>query len=799
MFEDPEEEEEFSDSQVAHIQALQAIAPQFLRRKHLWEKSKRWPHLRNKAEREGPRLELIESCLQDINRLLMKKSDANKPHGQDLKRLWAVKTLHYLDKADVNCEKNRMTLAREAAKAEGGNEHVARRILRDEKDWVMYRFVPHGQWGRHFKIWTMLDDPGTLAFIHEKRATLGENFNAHRLIEYLREYWHTRRREFHAEATIDHATDLMHRLFNNKAFDRNDVSTDFCVTVGTVVRWLHRLGMSYGDVRKGVYKDGHEREDVVEDRQQRFLPLLLKELWPTIREWKLIQKKIDGQVCDFFEEIPKEFPPNTPKRVLLAYDQTTFNSHDGPHQQWTFKDNAPMHPKERGPGIMTSDMTTPLGRLREPRLTPAGCPLLPEHLSQQPEVPDTFVEPPLPQTSSGFSHPQEDYAAEYLEYGKGTWWTCENVVAHFRDVALPMFERAFPGCQAICLLDNAPSHRAMAADALIASRMQLSPGGDVKPMRESWYIKLALIDDTWQAPQPPAPNSFIMQVGPQKYHCRKVKQKMQQADGVTARGLREILKERGLWPDEGFKRQCDPQYRASELQKCVAQGKFCCAAATMALQPDFLEQKSALEEAIINRGHIPLFLPKFHPEFNWIEPCWAREKDYTRHHCGYNISSLRAMIPQAMGPKNLPPLLVWKYYNKCLRIMVCYYEGNKFGTAAFRKAYTSHRRTGRTILKSKDGGGRTIVPTGPQTMSSRDRITAMPTEPQTMSSTDYATIVLPGGFQTMISPTDRITAVPTGPQTMSSTDRVTIVPPGGSQTMSSSDNTSPSAPSDVQH
>jgi hypothetical protein len=175
MFGDPEEEEEFSDSQVAHIQALKAIAPQFLQREHLWEKSKQWPYLRNKAERGGSRLEILESSLQDIKRLLTKKSDLNKPTGQDFKRLWAVKAMHYLDKADVNCEKSRMTLARDAAKTEGGNEYVVRRILHDEKNWVKYRFLPHGQCGRHFKIWTMLDDPGTLGFIHEKRALLGES------------------------------------------------------------------------------------------------------------------------------------------------------------------------------------------------------------------------------------------------------------------------------------------------------------------------------------------------------------------------------------------------------------------------------------------------------------------------------------------------------------------------------------------------------------------------------------------------------------------------------------------------
>jgi hypothetical protein len=507
----------------------------------------------------------------------------------------------------------------------------------------------------------------------------------------------------------------MHRLFNNKAFDISDVSTDMSVTVGTIVRWLHRLGMTYDEVRKGIYKDGHEREDVVKDRQQRFLPLLLKDLWPTVREWKLVRTVIDGQECEVFEEIPKNFPPNLPKRVLLAYDQSTFNSNDGPHQQWTFNHAFPIHPKERGPGIMTSDMVTPIGRLCEPIPTPEGCPQLPEHLSQA--VPATEPCQSIPQTTSGFSHPQKEYAAEFLEYGKGKWWTSNDVVAHFYDVALPMFERAFPRCQAVCLLDNAPSHHAMASNALVASNMNLGPGGNVKPMRDGWYIRLELITDHWQPPQPPVPNAFLMQAGEHRYYCYRVKQQMQQPDGITARGLRDVLLERGLWPDGGLKRQCDPQYRLSELKKCVERGQYCCAAATMALQPDFWEQKSMLEEAIESRGHIALFLPKFHPEFNWIEPCWAREKDFTRHHCGYTIASLRNIIPQAMGPHNLPPSLVWKYYNKCLRIMLCYYEGNKFGTAEFQKAYRSHRTAGNAIMNAKESGARTIVPPAPQTTS----------------------------------------------------------------------------------
>jgi hypothetical protein len=130
--------------------------------------------IKQKEEVQGSK-SLSQVCRIPIKRLLTKKSAVNKPMGQDFKRLWAVKTMHYLDKADVNCEKSRMTLARDAAKTEGENEYVVRRILHDEKNWVKYRFLPHGQCGRHFKIWIMLDDPGTLGFIHEKCALLGES------------------------------------------------------------------------------------------------------------------------------------------------------------------------------------------------------------------------------------------------------------------------------------------------------------------------------------------------------------------------------------------------------------------------------------------------------------------------------------------------------------------------------------------------------------------------------------------------------------------------------------------------
>ena len=43
------------------------------------------------------------------------------------------------------------------------------------------------------------------------------------------------------------------------------------VSMSTVWRWLVYLGYKYDENKKSYYTDGHEREDVVKDRNKRFL------------------------------------------------------------------------------------------------------------------------------------------------------------------------------------------------------------------------------------------------------------------------------------------------------------------------------------------------------------------------------------------------------------------------------------------------------------------------------------------------------------------------------------------------
>lgn len=155
------------------------------------------------------------------------------------------------------------------------------------------------------------------------------------------------------------------------------------------------------------------------------------------------------------------------------------------------------------------------------------------------------------------------------------------------------------------------------------------------------------------------------------------------------KGIQVVLEERGLWPRGGLYLDCTTRDSLpKERRKHI--GDACCARRLLSQQPDFKAQKGRVQEVVETRGHMVLFYPKFHCELNWIEYFWARVKEYTRAHCGYNIKSLRENIPLALTwASNLVP----KWWGKSLRIIAAYKDGISYGTEEFKtRAYKSHRR-----------------------------------------------------------------------------------------------------------
>ena len=76
------------------------------------------------------------------------------------------------------------------------------------------------------------------------------------------------------------------------------------------------------------------------------------------------------------------------------------------------------------------------------------------------------------------------------------------------------------------------------------------------------------------------------------------------------KGMEQIIREWGLWPaTETLLAQC-------EGFKCEPGMTNCCCQWLLFTQPDFVDQKSQLEELITSRGHICDFYPKYHCELS---------------------------------------------------------------------------------------------------------------------------------------------------------------------------------------
>ncbi len=100
--------------------------------------------------------------------------------------------------------------------------------------------------------------------------------------------------------------------------------------------------------------------------------------------------------------------------------------------------------------------------------------------------------------------------------------------------AIPIFEILHPGCIGVFCFDQSTNHNAMAAGALIAMRMNLSPGGAQPKMRDGWYIN---------------------EKGEKLIHSmvfldnHKLKEK--------PKGIKQVLTKRNLWSEKSIRLMCE--------------------------------------------------------------------------------------------------------------------------------------------------------------------------------------------------------------------------------------------------
>ena len=153
----------------------------------------------------------------------------------------------------------------------------------------------------------------------------------------------------------------------------------------------------------------------------------------------------------------------------------------------------------------------------------------------------------------------------------------------------------------------------------------------------------------------------------------------------AAKGMKAILVERGLWKNK-LQMKCP--------NSCDCNATDCCATRILKGQPDFMEQKSLVEEVITAAGRLCIFLPKFHCELNFIEYFWGTVKKYLHEHCNYTFKTLKKNLPKAMASVEIGT--IWKWEHRTRRWMDAYQNGMGAKEAQLHvkkfswKRYTSH-------------------------------------------------------------------------------------------------------------
>ena len=219
--------------------------------------------------------------------------------------------------------------------------------------------------------------------------------------------------------------------------DARQQNKPLSISSRTARTWLQKLGLNYGRVGKGIYKDGHEREDVKKYRQEVFAPSFCAHLKNSVQ---------------FDEDGNMKFPENVQQPIVfVTHDEAYFNANDATSFTWGNEDLQPIRPKGRGKGIMVSEFLTPAGRL--------SC-------------------------QSGDQGRQ--YASRLIEPGAGKeWWTNTMMIDQLKD-AVGIFKKNFPGCTGVWLFDNSTNHGAFSPDALSSARVAMNPGGKQPRMRDGF-------------------------------------------------------------------------------------------------------------------------------------------------------------------------------------------------------------------------------------------------------------------------------------------------------------------------
>lgn len=259
-----------------------------------------------------------------------------------------VKNNHtFIDASKISAEAHRFAVG-----------HGARSLRVWTRTWMHERKLPESKRGQHGKVYTVLGVPVFAAELKTYLRTEKWAMNPEKL------------RQFTMNELIPSAADAYLRHIVNEEmprglkqymeivlFPRIGLKVARGVSLSTARRWMRKEGFQYISHKKGLYFDGHDRPDVVDYRQETFLPAMAAHA-------ERLVKYVVGSVENEALREPNNYVEC--RLVLCAHDEMTAQANDSRAKSWVLEDQHVLRKKGVGRGIHQSDIIcSTVGWLRE--------------------------------------------------------------------------------------------------------------------------------------------------------------------------------------------------------------------------------------------------------------------------------------------------------------------------------------------------------------------------------------------------------------------------------------------------
>ncbi|KAF7327064.1 hypothetical protein MKEN_00281700 [Mycena kentingensis (nom. inval.)] len=634
----------------------------------------------------APDITRAKSALSDLQRLL--RGEKRGPNSKGYKpvefdnyvrvRLEGMRNMLALytnPKADTY-EKWKEAAVR-AASLIGGDTGCGRRLAELSRAFIEDREIrpinPYGKWAT-----TRLSDEGLLIEMSHRTRAL--------------------------EGTLGGITaEKFMQVMNSKEI-LEKYELDGVISIRTARRYLTFMGFSYSHTLKGQYSDGHDREDVVQYRNEVFLPTMqgYEE-----RSWTY---HADGTI-----EVVG-LSPGIRAVVVWYHDESIFYAHDRQRRTWQLRNgSAKPYQKGDGGGFMVADyVSANFGWLRGPN---------------------------------------GETARKTMRPGKNKdgYFTSEGIEEQ-ATIACTIATERWPEFDHVFVYDNATTHRKRSAGALSATGMPKFTSGSraedeeeeldehgvpkpKKPKKKRAPPKPKPVDPSkpprrQRKPRGPLKDpkdaNFLVSVNKRNAdgslshdeHGRLAKEEIRMTGAVFAngdaqelyfpddaerypgkfKGMAVILEERRVRGDLGSdltKEALAAKVAQCKGFKCPATepgvSTRCCLRRMLYNEPDFTNVKSCLESACAAFGVEVLFLPRFHPELNPIEMVWGFAKRIYRD---YPPSSNEDILEQntLKALDAVPLTTIRRFVMRALRFGEAYRLGLTGAEAAWAtRKYRGHR------------------------------------------------------------------------------------------------------------